>query len=459
MSSLVRMIHLLSLSVLMLFAMNSQAALPFAVEGKQLPSLAPVLERSTPAVVNIFTRTTVTVASNPLLLDPFFREFFDIPQQQRQRESTNLGSGVIVDAAKGYILTNHHVIKGADDILVTLRDGRRLEAKLVGTDPDSDVAVIQVPADNLTALPVTDSDNLRVGDFVIAIGNPFGLGQTVTSGIVSALGRSGLGIEGYEDFIQTDASINPGNSGGALINLRGELIGINTAILSKSGGNIGIGFAIPINMARDIMQQLIRHGEVRRGRLGAQAQNLSPQLAKAFNLDPHTIGAVVVSVLKGSPAEQAGLRVGDVVTEMNGRPVRHADDLRNAIGLLRIGTRVSMRVMRNGHKKIITAVIAETSTAPQHRGVQLHPRLQGATLGDLVEGHRAYGQVEGIVVYELEPRSPAARTGLRKGDIITAINKQKVRNMNDAVEVANARSSRITLNIIRGRTSLFLMVQ
>ncbi|MGD8514951.1 MAG: trypsin-like peptidase domain-containing protein, partial [Granulosicoccaceae bacterium] len=193
MPPLVRMMQLLSLSVLMLFAMNSQAALPFAVEGKQLPSLAPVLERSTPAVVNIFTRTTVTVATNPLLLDPFFREFFDIPQQQQQRESTNLGSGVIVDAAEGYILTNHHVIKGADDILVTLRDGRRLEAKLVGTDPDSDIAVIKVPADNLTALPVTDSDDLQVGDFVIAIGNPFGLGQTVTSGIVSALGRSGLG--------------------------------------------------------------------------------------------------------------------------------------------------------------------------------------------------------------------------------------------------------------------------
>lgn len=444
---------------LLLLGDPSQAGLPVALDGRPLPSLAPILERSTPAVVNVFTRSTITVATNPLLSDPLFRQFFNVPDQPRQRESQSLGSGVIVDADKGYILTNNHVIKGADDILVTLRDGRRLEAKLVGTDPESDVAVIQVPAESLTALPIADSEQLQVGDFVVAIGNPFGLGQTVTSGIVSALSRSGLGIEGYEDFIQTDASINPGNSGGALINLRGELIGINTAILSRSGGNIGIGFAIPINMARDIMQQLIDHGEVRRGRLGAQAQDLDPQLAQAFKLDPRSEGAVVVSVLQGSPAANAGLRVGDVITEMNDRPVRHAADLRNAIGLLRVGTRVSMRVLRDGKQQTIVATIAESSNAPQHQGVQLHPRLDGATLSDLVEGHPAYGKIEGILVNEVAPRSQAARTGLRKGDIITAINKQAVHNMNDAVEVANARSSSLTLNIIRGRNSLFLIIQ
>lgn len=438
-------------------SLPASAGLPVAVNGEPLPSLAPVLERSTPAVVNIFTRTRIKVEENPLLSDPFFRRFFDIPPQPRQRESQNLGSGVIIDAKKGYILTNHHVIQQADVINVTLRDGRRLDAKLVGTDPDTDVAVLQVPAKDLVALPLADSDALRVGDFVIAIGNPFGLGQTVTSGIVSALGRSGLGIEGFEDFIQTDASINPGNSGGALVNLRGELIGINTAIFSRSGGNIGIGFAIPINMARDIMQQLVTHGEVQRGRLGAQAQNLTPELANAFNLSQQRTGAVVVKVIPGSPADKAGLQVGDVVTEVNQRPIRSADDLRNYIGLLRIGTHVRLTVVRKGKEHVIDARIAQ-SAAQEKSTAALHKRLEGAVIGSLDEGHPAYGLINGIVVLEVKRGSPAARAGLRPGDIITAINNDAVQNLEEAYKLAG-KNNGIRLNILRGRTTISILLQ
>lgn len=442
--------------IILINSLNAHAALPVALNGEQLPSLAPMLERSTPAVVNVFTRTLVKVEENPLLSDPFFRRFFDIPQQpqQRQRETESLGSGVIVDADKGYILTNNHVIRKADVITVTLRDGRKLEAKLVGTDPETDIAVLQIPAKNLTALPLANSDALRVGDFVVAIGNPFGLGQTVTSGIVSALGRRGLGIEGYEDFIQTDASINPGNSGGALTNLRGELIGINTAIFSRSGGNIGIGFAIPINMAHDIMRQLVQHGEVLRGRLGAQAQDLSPELANAFNLKQQQTGAVVVKVTPDSPADKAGLHVGDVVVNVNERQVGSADDLRNYIGLLRVGTHVRLTVMRDGVQHNIDANIAQAEQQKVSR-TALHERLKGAVVGSIDEGHPAYGHIDGIIVLKVERGSPAAYAGLRPGDIITAINKKSVHDLGEAFKLAD-KSKRILLNIQRGNTSLFI---
>ena len=261
-----------------------QAALPVAVDGAPLPSLAPMLDRVTPAVVNIAAKSFVTVQQSPLLNDPFFRRFFRLPNQQRERATQSLGSGVIVDAEAGLILTNHHVIHNADEIAVTLRDGQQLKAELLGADSATDIAVIKVDGKGLSALPMSDSDELRVGDFVVAIGNPFGLGQTVTSGIVSALGRRGLGIEGYEDFIQTDASINVGNSGGALVNLRGELVGINTAIFAPNGCSVGIGFAIPTNLARDVMSQLVAHGRVSRGLFGVATQDLTLELAEAFGL-------------------------------------------------------------------------------------------------------------------------------------------------------------------------------
>ncbi|MGB5471941.1 MAG: trypsin-like peptidase domain-containing protein, partial [Gammaproteobacteria bacterium] len=300
-------------------------------------SLAPMLETVLPAVVNIATRAAPQMRRNPLLDDPFFQRFFDLPEARpREPQFQSRGSGVIVDARQGYVLTNHHVIADAEEITVTLRDGRSLTARVVGQDPEVDIALLRIEAGDLTALPIADSDALRVGDFVVAIGNPFGLGQTVTYGIVSALGRSGLGIEGFENFIQTDASINPGNSGGALVTTQGQLVGINTAILGPSGANIGIGFAIPSNMVQAIVRQLAEHGEVRRGELGVAIQDLTPELAAAFGLQING-GALLAQVVPGSAAEQAGLAAGDIVVAVNERPIRSGDALRNTIGLLPVG--------------------------------------------------------------------------------------------------------------------------
>ena len=336
--------------------------------GGAVPTLAPMLARVTPGVVNIAVRGKVK-AENPLLQDPFFRRFFNLPQrsQPEERETQATGSGVVVDAQNGYVLTNGHVVENATKIEVTTKDNRRITAKLVGRDPEADVAVLQIPAQNLTAVPLGDSERLQVGDFVLAVGNPFGLGQTVTSGIVSALGRSGLGIEGYEDFIQTDASINPGNSGGPLVNLYGQVVGINTAILAPGGGNIGIGFAVPINMARRVMEQIIRYGEVKRGRIGVAIQDLTPELAQAMNTN-QTNGAVIARVEAGSPAEQAGLHTGDLVVAVNGTPVRSGTQLRNAIGLSRIGEQVTLTVDRRGSEYSIPvridAATANANTNP-----------------------------------------------------------------------------------------------
>ena len=440
-----------------LISFNSHAGLPFFdSQGEKLPSLAPMLEKVTPAVVNISTRGHVRVQENPLFADPFFRHFFDIPTQPRKRQTQSLGSGVVVDAKNGYIITNNHVIDKADEITVTLRNGESLKAKLIGTDPDTDVAVIQVDSKHLTAVPMGNSDKLRVGDFAIAIGNPFGLGQTVTSGIVSALGRSGLGIEGYEDFIQTDASINPGNSGGALVSLKGELIGINTAIFSKSGGNIGIGFAIPINMVNDIMKQLLAHGEVKRGRLGAQAQDLTPQLAKAFNLKNRR-GAVITQVVENSAADKAGLKPGDIVTHINGKRVKDADTLRNTIGLLRVGQSVELKVQRDGEKRTLTARVEEPQLS-QQTGDKLHGHLQGASLADIEEGSRLYGKVKGVIVTAVEAGSPAWRAGLRKGDVIVSANRKDVHNIMQLKEVTT-NSKSLLLNVRRGNGALFLYLQ
>jgi len=332
--------------------------------GGAVPTLAPMLARVTPGVINIAVRGKVR-AENPLLQDPFFRRFFNLPQrsQPEERETQATGSGVIVDAQNGYILTNGHVVDNATKIEVTTKDNKRFTAKLVGRDTEADVAVLQIPAQNLTAVPLGDSDRLQVGDFVLAVGNPFGLGQTVTSGIVSALGRSGLGIEGYEDFIQTDASINPGNSGGPLVNLHGQVVGINTAILAPGGGNIGIGFAVPINMARRVMDQIIRYGEVKRGRIGVAIQDLTPELAQAMSTH-QTEGAVIARVETGSPAEQAGLKTGDLVVAVNGTVVHSGTQLRNMIGLARIGDQVTLTVDRRGSEiSIPVRIEAATATA------------------------------------------------------------------------------------------------
>jgi Do/DeqQ family serine protease len=442
------------LSVAFLLPLQLWAALPLAdSQGKPLPTLAPMLERTIPAVVNIMARARVQVQQNPLLADPFFRRFFNLPSQPSERRSQSLGSGVIIDAKNGYLLTNHHVIDNADQIQVNLADGRTLQATVVGSDPETDIAVLQVENGRLTALPLADSDQLRVGDFVIAIGNPFGLGQTVTSGIVSALSRSGLGIEGYEDFIQTDASINPGNSGGALVNLRGELVGINTAILSKGGGNVGIGFAIPINMAREVMQQLVEHGAVLRGSLGASAQDLTPELAAAFGFAENLRGAVVTQVTAGSPAERAGLRSGDVIIAIDGRAVRNADDVRNRIGLLRVGQKVALQVMRNGKSRTLHAVI-ERETMVSVAGEVLHPRLAGAHLTQQASGR---GESR-IAITAVDGGSYAQRAGLRAGDLLLQANRQVVQTLDELAEaVANKRS--LLLNIQRGEGAIFIYLQ
>ncbi len=330
------------------------------IGGAPVTSVAGVVSRITPGVVGVAVRGEVREV-NPLVRDPMFRQFFNFRDQPIERETEAVGSGVIVDAERGYVLTNSHVVDNASRIEVTTKDNRRFNARLIGRDPATDIAVLQIPAEGLIAVPIGNSDRLQVGDFVLAVGNPFGLGQTVTSGIVSALGRSGLGIEGYEDFIQTDASINPGNSGGALVDLQGRLVGINTAILAPGGGNIGIGFAVPINMARDVMAQLTRYGEVRRGHIGIAIQDLTPDLSRALGT-PRTEGALIARVEPGSAAQRAGLRSSDLVIALNRGPIHNASELRNRIGLSQVGDVIELGIVRGGAERQV-AVRIEQSTA------------------------------------------------------------------------------------------------
>ena len=420
------------------------AALPVAMEGKPLPSLAPVLKEVTPSVVNVYTQTRVRVRS-PLLDDPIFRRFFNVPDTPRERVSQSLGSGVIVDADNGYVLTNNHVIARADEIAVGLKDGRSLQATLIGTDPDTDLAVIQIPAEDLTALPLAESDTLQVGDFVVAVGNPFGLGQTVTSGIVSALGRTGLrGLE-YQNFIQTDASINPGNSGGALINLRGELVGINSAIFTPSGGNVGIGFAIPSTMANYVMDQLIRFGEVRRGTLGMFVQDLTAELAGAFAMNVNK-GALVAEISPGSAAEDAGLQPGDVIVRIEERDIYDAQDFYNAEGGLALGESLQVEYFREGKSRKASLVI---QSVPELAGGDLDRRLEGALFTEL-NARLKQQSISGILLEELDPRSRLAREGLREGDIIIGVNRERIHSLRDfTAELARTRGS-ILLQIRRG---------
>jgi serine protease DegQ len=412
------------------------AVVPPAVDGQPLPSLAPVLEQVTPSVVNVYTQTRVRVRS-PLMEDPFFRRFFNMPDVPRERISQSLGSGVIVDAGEGYVLTNNHVIQGADDIAVTLQDGRSLAAELVGTDPDTDLAVIRIPSEDIKALPLADSEQLRVGDFVVAVGNPFGLGQTVTSGIVSALGRTGFrGLE-YQNFIQTDASINPGNSGGALINLRGELVGINSAIFTPSGGNVGIGFAIPADMAAYVMDQLIRFGEVRRGTLGLVVQDLSADLAGAFGLEQGR-GALVAEVVEESAATAAGLQPGDVITSLAGRRVGSAQDFLNAEGQVPVGAEVDVEYLREQRSRDAKLVIAE---AVRVAGDEIDRRLAGAVFSEVPPSQRR-GQSGGAQLIELARDSRLAFEGLRNGDVITGVNRVRVNGLSEfRAAMRNARGA------------------
>ncbi len=428
------------------------AALPAEVDGQPLPSLAPILEEVTPAVVNVHTRTRVQVRSSPFYDDPFFRRFFDFPSVPRERVQQSLGSGVVVDAGAGLVLTNNHVIDGADDIAVTLQDGREYNARFVGSDRDTDLAVIRIEAEDLHELPLSGSDRLRVGDFVVAVGNPFGLGQTVTSGIVSALGRSGLrGLE-YQNFIQTDASINPGNSGGALIDLAGRLVGINTAIFTPSGGNVGIGFAIPASTAERIMAQLVEYGEVRRGNLGVAVQDLDDELRDALDIEVRR-GAVVTRVSEDSALAGAGVRPGDVITAVDSRPVESARDLRNIEGLLMAGSEVRVDYLRDGRAREVRVEIEEDLSS-RISGQRLDARLEGVALVRVPDRSRA----QGVVVEEVRRNTPAHEAGLRAGDLIVAVNRQAVRTLGELREQFPVDGAR-ELNLeIRRRGGAYLVV-
>lgn len=443
----------------MLFIQAATAALPAKLDDKGFPSLAPLVRSASPAVVSIATKGTVQTPRNPLMDDPFFRRFFGGPQmRQRQRQVRSAGSGVIVDAKNGYILTNHHVIDHADEIEILLADKRVLQATIVGSDPGTDIAVIQVKDENnLVQMPLGDSNELEVGDFVVAIGNPFGLSHTVTSGIISALGRVGLSRDGYEDFIQTDASINPGNSGGALINLKGELIGINSAIFSGSGGNIGIGFAIPVNIAKSIMAQLIEFGEVHRGLLGVSISDFNAETAEAFGIDANVSGALVQEVVSDSAAEMAGIAVGDVIVSIDGESVTSASDLRTTVGLRRSGDTVKIKVIRDGKEKSFTATLTELSDLTQVAAAEIHPGLAGAEFQTYDGKGQAFGDA-GVIVIVIEPGSPAAQRGLRADDIIVTVNRERVESVKE-LKGAAENQNLLILGIRRDDRDLLLQIR
>ena len=436
------------------FIASAHMTPPF-VAGQPVPTLAPIVKRVAPAVVNISTSGHVTIQQNPFFNDPFFQQFFGMQGMPMQQQFQALGSGVIVDARHGYILTNNHVIAHADKITVTLYDKRSFPAKVVGRDPDTDLAVLQIKANDLTQIPLGNSAALQVGDFVIAIGNPFGLSHTVTAGIVSAKGRAQVQDGKYSDFIQTDAAINPGNSGGALVNLEGQLVGINTAILSKSGGNIGIGFAIPINMAKDVMAQLIKYGKVERGMLGVEIEDLTPPLAKALDI-PQNQGALVTQVVPHSPAQKAGIKPDDVIVNVNGNPVSGAADLSNSIGVMRVGTPLTLGVIRNGKTLTIHATIGKQQS--EQAGSAAHPELRGMIVSDLSEGSPLYGQVKGVLVTGVAPNSEAFLAGLRPGDVITAVNRESVSNVGEFRRALKSIGGAVALRIRRGDQAFFVVL-
>ena len=450
-----QLLSALALSVGLILAAPYQAAasIPGQVAGQApLPSLAPMLEKVLPAVVSVRVEGTAVQSQN---IPEDFKKFFgdDLPEGPSQ-PFEGLGSGVIIDAAKGYVLTNNHVINQAQKISIQLNDGREFDAKLIGSDDQSDIALLQIQnPSKLTQITIADSDKLRVGDFAVAVGNPFGLGQTATSGIISALGRSGLNLEGLENFIQTDASINRGNSGGALINLNGELIGINTAILAPGGGSVGIGFAIPSNMARTLAQQLIDFGEIKRGLLGIKGTEMTADIAKAFKLDVQR-GAFVSEVMPNSGSAKAGIKSGDIITSLNGKPLTSFAELRSRIATTEPGTKVKLGLLRNG-KPLEVEVTLDTSTSSSASAEMIAPALQGATLSDtqLKDG------TKGIRIENIEKSSPAAQSGLQKDDVIIGINRDRVNSIAEMRKTLEAKPAIIALQILRGNDTLYLLLR
>ncbi len=438
-------------STLAMSSLPAHADLPSSVNGQQIPSLAPMLEEVTPAVVLISVRGTHAIEQR---IPDAFKFFFGNPRgqgQAKERPFQGLGSGVIINAEKGYVVTNNHVIKEADEIQVTLKDGRQIDAKKIGVDENSDIALLQVDAEDLKEVAIADSDKLRVGDFAVAIGSPFGLGQTVTSGIVSALGRSGLNAENYEDFIQTDAAINSGNSGGALINLRGELIGINTAIIGPNGGNVGIGFAIPSNMVKNLVTQIIEFGEVRRGVLGVSGRSVTGEFAKAMELEAAQ-GAFVEQVTKDSAAEEAGIEAGDVITKVNNKKVKSFSELRGKIGSIGAGKEVKLTVTKgNGKEKNYTIKLKKAETA-NVEAASIHRMLEGAELENNSDGY-------GVDIKGVEEDSPAELIGLQEGDIIRGVNRKRIQNIAELRDYLTDNKGISLLNVVRGNTSLYIRIR
>ncbi|MBZ6388078.1 MULTISPECIES: serine endoprotease DegP [Pantoea] len=459
----------LALSPAAVFAAESASS-----TSQQLPSLAPMLEKVMPSVVSISVEgsTTVKTPRLPQQFQQFFGDnspfcqegspFLSSPMCQsgagggggntQQEKFRALGSGVIINAEKGYVVTNNHVVDNATKIQVQLSDGRRYDGKVIGKDPRSDIALVQlIDAKNLTAIKIADSDNLRVGDYTVAIGNPYGLGETVTSGIVSALGRSGLNVENYENFIQTDAAINRGNSGGALVNLNGELIGINTAILAPDGGNIGIGFAIPSNMVKNLTGQMVEYGQVKRGELGILGAELNSELAKAMKVDAQR-GAFVSQVLPNSAAAKAGVKAGDVVVSMNGKPLSSFAALRAEVGSLPIGTKLQLGLLRDG-KPVSVTVELQQSTQDKVQSATIYTGIEGADLSN------DSGSDKGVRVDNVKPNSAAARIGLKKGDVILGVNQQRVTNLGELRKILDTKPSVLALNVKRGDSSIYLLMQ
>ncbi len=450
-----RLSHLILIAGLYLSAAGGvSAALPLQdSQGESLPSLAPMLEQVNPAVVNIATYSTRRVV-NPLLNDPFFRRFFNIHQDQlrpQQRRSQNsAGSGVIVDAKAGTIVTNYHVVQGADEVQISLTDGRSYQARLVGADPEVDIAVLDIDADGLTQMSIRDSDQLRVGDFVVAIGNPFGLGQTITTGVVSALGRSGLGIEGYENFIQTDASINPGNSGGALVDLNGDLIGINTAIIAPGGGNVGIGFAIPSNMMRQVADQILDSGNVSRGQIGITTQDVTPDLRRAFKLENGQSGVLITGVQRGSAADRAGLRAGDMVISIDGKATSEVTQLRNRIAFAPVDRDIELKVLRQGQIQSVKLRVSREAKQVSDRA--LHAKLEGARF---LNGTND----QGVLISSIEQGSPASRAGLMQGDVVLSVNRRSVHSVSELKSILRGSRSDLLLQVKRDRQLFYLVIR
>lgn len=445
----------LSLSLSSIIApLPASAALPLTVQGEQVPSLAPMLEKVTPAVVSIAVEGTQVSRQR---IPEQFQFFFgpDFPTEQLQeRPFKGLGSGVVINAEKGYVVTNYHVINGANSIRVQLHDGREYDAKLVGGDKMSDIALLQLKnAKHLTEIKIADSDQLRVGDFAVAIGNPFGLGQTVTSGIISALGRSGLNIENFENFIQTDAAINSGNSGGALVNLNGELIGINTAILGPNGGNVGIGFSIPSNMMKNLTDQILKYGEVKRGMLGVQGGEVNSELAEALGLDSSK-GAFVSQVVPDSAADKAGLKAGDVIVSVNGKSIDSFSELRAKVATLGAGKEVTLGIIRDGKTESFKVTLGEQNET-KTQAADLHQGLAGAQFSNTTSAD----SIQGVKVVSVEKDSPAAQYQLQKDDIIIGVNRERVKNIADLRKVLEKKPGVLALNIQRGEQSIYLIIR